>query len=226
MTALPTPETCIECGGKIRHGACRDCGWDATADQTLTITRRMLRGALRDLSITRLGDGRADQTFNRLAELADPNPPAGPLAPWCHTCGNAISPEGQCACWCHIAEAYQRFAGIDFDTSALMASEFWASHADKPYVWAATYADDHDVPVYPDMRRYAPAEVREQDARDYPHDDPCPICGRRQWTDEHAQETCQACGFVFTGEGAQDDPGDPHAVALRARWAEQFSGAR
>ena len=47
----------------------------------------------------------------------------------------------------------------------------------------------------------APADVRAQDALDYPHDDPCPRCGRRQWTDEHAQETCQACGFTHQPAG-------------------------
>jgi hypothetical protein len=51
-------------------------------------------------------------------------------------------------------------------------------------------------PVIPDT--FAPADVREQDRWDYPHDEECPRCGRRQWTDEHAQDTCQACGYVFT----------------------------
>jgi len=62
----------------------------------------------------------------------------------------------------------------------------------------------------------APAEVREQDARDHPHDDPCPRCGRRQWLDENAQETCQACGFTtYT------------VVGVRAKfWAEQTGSAR
>ena len=36
----------------------------------------------------------------------------------------------------------------------------------------------------------------ERDRLDYPHDEPCPQCGRRQWTAEHAPETCQACGYT------------------------------
>ena len=58
-----------------------------------------------------------------------------------------------------------------------------------------------------DRRLLAPAAVREQDARDYPHDLPCPRCGRRQWgvgyadpTDKQ-QETCSACGYEHTEEG-------------------------
>lgn len=50
--------------------------------------------------------------------------------------------------------------------------------------------------------------LREKDAKDYPHDEDCPRCGRRQWglspltvdemnpTDEE-QNTCGACGYTF-----------------------------
>lgn len=61
---------------------------------------------------------------------------------------------------------------------------------------------------------FAPAEVRERDAWDYPHDEPCPRCGRRQWglgpgtvdpgnpTDAE-QQTCGACGYFYS----EDHPG-------------------
>jgi hypothetical protein len=58
---------------------------------------------------------------------------------------------------------------------------------------------------------FAPADVREQDARNFPHDEPCPRCGRRQWglagpgatvedemnPSDAEQETCGACGYRF-----------------------------
>ena len=65
---------------------------------------------------------------------------------------------------------------------------------------ASQYADDAR-----NQRRYLAAagldEITtalsdiEQDARIYPHDKPCPQCGRRQWTDPDNRTTCQACGF-------------------------------
>lgn len=45
-------------------------------------------------------------------------------------------------------------------------------------------------------RGLAPAEVREQDHRDHPHDEPCPRCGRRQWAEGDPPEACSACGHV------------------------------
>ncbi len=48
----------------------------------------------------------------------------------------------------------------------------------------------------------APAEIRVQDCLNYPHDEHCPNCGRRQWTDENAQTTCQACGAEFPESGS------------------------
>ena len=47
----------------------------------------------------------------------------------------------------------------------------------------------------------APAEIRVQDCLNYPHDEHCPNCGRRQWTDQNAQTTCQACGTEVPGSG-------------------------
>jgi len=130
---------------------------------------------------------------------------------WCQTCGTEVSPEGKCGCWCMIADALQQYLGMDFDASAQMAADLWEQEADKEYVWSAKYADDHDVETYPDTRSYAPAEVREQDARDFPHDEPCPRCGRRQWAigdwvedpdnpSDAEQETCGACGYVYNEE--------------------------
>ena len=51
-------------------------------------------------------------------------------------------------------------------------------------------------------------ELIEQDARNYPHDEQCPRCGRRQWglgaevadpmnPSDAEQETCGSCGYVF-----------------------------
>jgi hypothetical protein len=49
---------------------------------------------------------------------------------------------------------------------------------------------------------FAPAEIREQDKRDHPHDEDCPKCGRRQWgeTDNETEDICQACGYVMTDD--------------------------
>ncbi len=135
-------------------------------------------------------------------------------AAWCKTCGNPVE-NGQCACWCHVADALQRFLGMDFDHSADLAARMWAELGgeDRARVWSAEYANDHDVPVYPDTRAYvpasyAPAGVRAQDARDFPHDEDCPVCGRRQWAlgpdtadpanpTDAEQLTCGACGTSF-----------------------------
>ena len=64
-------------------------------------------------------------------------------------------------------------------------------------MWAAKYAETHDVEVYPDTREYAPEEGREQDKWDFPHDEDCPRCGRRQWGGPDPYVTCTACGFVL-----------------------------
>jgi len=69
--------------------------------------------------------------------------------------------------------------------------------------WLFWHATGLEVPIVvspPSDAMYASLAVRSQDARDYPHDDPCPRCGRRQWTDENDQETCQACGYHFDAE--------------------------
>lgn len=68
---------------------------------------------------------------------------------WCETCGNEVSPEGKCVCWCLLAGALQQFLGMDFDASADMAARMWDAEADREFVWAAKYADDHEVETYP-----------------------------------------------------------------------------
>lgn len=118
-----------------------------------------------------------------------------PLA-WCKTCGNPSDFDGRCACWCNLAGALQQYLGLDHDGSAQLAADLWDQLAERERVWSAAYAHDHDVEVYPDTRGFAPAEIRLLDARDYPHDEPCPSCGRRQWGDEpdELHPVCQACG--------------------------------
>jgi hypothetical protein len=120
-------------------------------------------------------------------------------ATWCETCGNPVE-NGKCCCWGMVADALQRYLGMDFDASAQMAADLWdaADTEDKARVWSAEYADNHDVTTYPDERGFAPKAVRDQDAIEHEHDTPCPRCGRRQWTDENAQDTCQACGYEMT----------------------------
>ena len=137
--------------------------------------------------------------------------------PWCETCGTEVSPDGMCNCWCLLADALQQYLGLDHDGSAQMAADLWRAEADRERVRSAEYAADHfygqdqqagqPVRTYPDTRHLAQTEVRAQDARDYPHDEDCPKCGRRQWglgagtvdsdnpTDTE-QETCGACGYV------------------------------
>jgi hypothetical protein len=60
-----------------------------------------------------------------------------------------VSGEGRCGCWCLVADAFQRYLGMDFDAAAQMASDLWDQEADKERVWSARYADDHDVETYP-----------------------------------------------------------------------------
>jgi len=125
-----------------------------------------------------------------------------PLDRWCLTCGNPVGEDDRCTCWCLVADALQQYLGMDFDASADMAARLWTTEADKPYVWQARYADDHDVGIYP------PPPLTEQDARNFPHDEPCPRCGRRQWglgpdtedpdnPSDAEQETCGACGYRY-----------------------------
>lgn len=124
-----------------------------------------------------------------------------PVTTWCQTCGSPVE-NGKCGCWTQVAAALQQFLGMDFDGSAQMAAEMWdeTSTEDRQRVWSAEYANDHDVKTYPDERQFASAEVREQDRRNYPHDDDCPKCGRRQWGGPDPYETCMACGYTGTEE--------------------------
>lgn len=75
---------------------------------------------------------------------------------------------------------------------------------------------------------FAPADVREQDARYYPHDEDCPRCGRRQWglgpgtadprnPSDAEQETCGACGYRWEDTAPMPEferAGPGHWVAI------------
>lgn len=117
---------------------------------------------------------------------------------WCRTCGSPVTLENKCDCRARVADALERYLGMDLDTAAQTAAVLWAGSPDqaKEYVWSGRFADDHDVGVCPPPAGLA--ALCEQDARDCPLDDPCPRCGRRQWTDEHHQDTCQACGWTLS----------------------------
>ena len=76
-----------------------------------------------------------------------------------------------------------------------------------------TYLTETGVESGTVVSYHAPADVREQDARDFPHDEPCPRCGRRQWAigdwvedpdnpSDVEQETCGACGYVYSDADA------------------------
>jgi len=88
---------------------------------------------------------------------------------------------------------------MDLDTAAQMAADLWdeTPDQDKEYVWSGRLAESHDVESCPPPAGLA--ALWEQDAREFPHDEQCPRCGRRQWTDEQHQETCQACGWALSG---------------------------
>lgn len=196
----PTPAAC--CGA---HAEDPDGQRAVLADDFAEAIAQAMHAGLKPETIRATFEG----TLGLHTGLAPAPAEAEALAAWCRTCGNEVSPEGTCACWGHVAAAYERFLGIDFDTAADMAARIWDADADKARVWAADYAEDHDVDVYPDMRRYAPEAVREADKRAYPHDEDCPRCGRRQWglaaadpmnPSDAEQETCGACGFTFEGQ--------------------------
>lgn len=65
------------------------------------------------------------------------------------------------------------------------------------------------------LRRFSHDALARKDARNHPHDEPCPKCDRRQWTDEDNQEVCQACGYDW-----QDGP-DDRADKLAERYARK-----
>jgi hypothetical protein len=69
---------------------------------------------------------------------------------WCDTCGNQVV-DRKCYCWLTVAETLERYTGIDFDHAADVAANMWAAMTQdqREYVWAACYANDHEVPVYP-----------------------------------------------------------------------------
>lgn len=120
----------------------------------------------------------------------------GPYADgWCRTCGNPVTRDNMCGCWRRAADALQRYLGLDYDAAARMAADLWRTEADKEWVWTARYADNHAVQTYPPPP--ALAALAKQDRRAFPHDDDCPRCGRRQWTGQRDQSTCQYCGHRY-----------------------------
>lgn len=90
----------------------------------------------------------------------------------------------------------------------------WASH-ECMCEYPCRPCFDHDGVPLPT------ADEIGQDARSFPHDDPCPRCGRRQWglgpgtadpanpTDAE-QATCGACGYV--GDPEPDESADLRAA--------------
>lgn len=83
-------------------------------------------------------------------------PPAVKAVPdhhftWCETCGNPVEND-VCVCWTHVAGVLERFMGYDYDRAAAYARTMWGrmSQDDRERVWSAEYADNHDVPTYPE----------------------------------------------------------------------------
>jgi hypothetical protein len=74
----------------------------------------------------------------------------GPQTEWCDTCGNQVI-DRKCYCWLSVAETLERYLGMDSDHAANVAAQMWSvlSQDQREYVWAAEYADSHDVMTYP-----------------------------------------------------------------------------
>jgi hypothetical protein len=113
----------------------------------LSLARRVT-DALRKANLLNDTDTGADLLLSP-ADTAEPDK-------WCETCGNPVGDTERCSCWCLLADALQRYLGVDFDGAAQMAADLWDSEADlwdseadKEFVWSAKYADDHDVTTYP-----------------------------------------------------------------------------
>jgi ribosomal protein L37E len=111
-------------------------------------------------------------------------------------------PEDECARMSRLADVIEEVTGADFDTAAQLAQLVIGGARERRqgeelgrYIEGPGYTGRRRVPA-----GWAPAEVRKRDALDHPHDEECPKCGRRQWTEETAQEVCQACGYDITDE--------------------------
>lgn len=81
-----------------------------------------------------------------------------PLPDWCETCGNEVR-HGVCNCWMSVADALEQYMGYDLDSAADAAKTLWDDlDIDvRREVWAAVYADDHDVMTYPKPASSRPA---------------------------------------------------------------------
>jgi ribosomal protein L37E len=82
-------------------------------------------------------------------------------------------------------------------------SEQWRTAGSGRYFCAESDDALHHLPTV------GAGTAAAQDALDHPHDDPCPRCGRRQWTDENNPETCQACGVAFLSGEVDHTKCDP-----------------
>lgn len=104
-------------------------------------------------------------------------------------------------------ETIARMTGNDLADAigAIPASQF-ESTEDAKIIFKA-------MDVLRKLHTLAPYEVRQEDARSFPHDEPCPRCGRRQWglgpgtqdpmnPSDEEQSTCGACGTYFKEDQA------------------------
>jgi hypothetical protein len=121
--------------------------------------------------------------------------------------------------WCQEHGHTGLLAGCPICDRLVRTNDWFAAARERGHQPDGSYrnplapADPFDgIPAAEDYVPFAPAAVREQDARDFPHDEPCPRCGRRQWglgpdvadpmnPSDAEQETCGACGTSF-GEQA------------------------
>lgn len=62
----------------------------------------------------------------------------------CETCKQQVLPGGRCACWCLLADALQKYLGMDFDEAAQRAAIMWDTGADKEWVYSGKWFDTHD----------------------------------------------------------------------------------
>ena len=62
----------------------------------------------------------------------------------CETCKQQVQPSGRCACCCLLADALQKYLGMDFYTATMRAAILWDTEADTAYVHSGEF-NDHEV---------------------------------------------------------------------------------